>query len=95
MRATPVVDAVAGEPQLQRESHEPLLRTVVKIALDLLPRLVGSSHDTRAGGGELCFCLATLGDVSGERVTARLVFALDAVQWSQRYEPSLCRWRSS
>ena len=37
-----------GEPQLERERHEPLLRAVVQVALEAPPGLVGGDDDPLA-----------------------------------------------
>lgn len=70
-----VGDARANEAELQRQAHERLLRAVVEIALDLLPRRVGGLDDSGARGGKLALRALAVGDVAHERIAAVFVTA--------------------
>ena len=71
------VDLRARHPQLQAELHEPLLRPVVEVALELAARLVRRLHDPRARGAHLGLGLLAVGDVAHVPGEAALVGQLD------------------
>ena len=80
-----------GHPQVERERHEPLLRAVVKVALDAAPLGVGGGDDARARVLEL----RHLGGELGVGVRAEQLLGEPAVQPAEGARPGMPTSRTS
>ena len=71
------VDLRARQPELEPQLHQPLLCSVVKVALQLPARVVRGLHDPRARGAHLGLRLLALGDVAHVAGEAGLIGEVD------------------